>query len=204
MVIKLHLLLTAFQLLVAAAYRKQMGKRRVTLLVIRYWTQLGHQLVELMAMLQYAWPESQTQYPVKSIWDSSGCSHGAVLEIISLSADGMVLHGVRTFVAVSVHTEQLICNPDKLSKLTCACVYPWGSRHACLHEHLCTIGKILSTIHTSVFWIFTRSNFSDIVMDDTHSDCKICYVYSPDLGSREESCLLKFLDVVFYNTRKDS
>lgn len=135
-----------------------MGKRRVTLFVIRYWTQLGHQLVELMAMLQYAWPKSQTQYPAKSIWDSSGCLHSAVLEIISLSADGTVLHGVRTFAAVSVHTEQLICNPDKLSLLTCACVYLWGSRRTHLHEHLCTIGKILSIIHTSVFWIFTRSN----------------------------------------------
>ena len=52
--------------------------------------------------------------------------HSAVLELISLSGDGTVLHGVSPFVAISVHMEQLICNPDKLSILTCACAYCEG------------------------------------------------------------------------------
>lgn len=47
--------------------------------------------------------------------------HSAVLEVISLSGDGTVLHGGSPFVAISAYMKQLICNLDKLSVLTCVC-----------------------------------------------------------------------------------
>lgn len=70
-------------------------------------------------MLQCVWPQSQTQHPVKSIWDSSGYLHSLVVELISLNGYGKVLHGVSPFGAISVYMETLICNPDKLSILVC-------------------------------------------------------------------------------------
>lgn len=123
---KLHLFLTAFQLLDAAITdtraQKQMGKRSVPLLVIRYQIQLGHQFVELMVMLQHVW--SQTQHPVKSIWDSSSFLHSAVVELISHSGCSKVFHKVGPFGAISVHMEPLICNPNYLSILVC-------NKHTC-------------------------------------------------------------------------
>lgn len=99
--------------------QKQMGERTVPLLVIRYRIQLGHQFVELMAVLQYVWFQPQTQHPVKSIWDGSGFFHSAVVELISHSGCSEVFHRVGPFGAISVHMEPLIWSPGNLSILVC-------------------------------------------------------------------------------------